>query len=86
MLIDLCFCLVFFLIRLGRIGPQIRPKTKVARRGPQGPRRPDEAGLGLKKTCLLNRPGLGSGGRPAGWVRASKNYPKPNPLPFLASI
>ena len=36
----------------------------------RGPRRPDGAGLGLrKKTRLINRPGSGFWDRPTGWVR-----------------
>ena len=51
--------LIFF------IGPQIGSKSDMAGRGPWGP---DGAGLGVKKTRLLNGTGLGNGGGPAGWV------------------
>ena len=70
-----CVCFVFlniYIIRLGWIGPWIRPKSGWT--GPVGPVKTRRGGFGAKnKTRLLNGPGPGNGGGPVGRVRASKN-------------
>ena len=64
---------VFFLIRLGRIGSRIRPRS-----GWTGPVKTWRGGFGAKKNHLLNEPSLGNMGGPTGWIWASKK-PGPNP-------
>ena len=88
MLIDLCcclclsFCFFFFLIRLGRIGPRIRPK-----RGWTGPTETWRAEFGAKKnTLLLNRPDSGNRGGPAGRVWVSKYLTWTRPIVILSSL
>ena len=68
------FLLYIFLIRLGWIGPRIRPRSGWI--GPVGLAETQWAEFGAKKkTRLLNGLGLGNRGGPASWVRISKNPP-----------
>ena len=73
------FLLYIFLIRLGWIGPWIRPRSVWT--GPVGLAKTQRAGFGAKKkTHLLNGPGLGNRGGPASWVWISKNPARTQPV------
>ena len=66
------FLLYIFLIRLGWIGPWIRPRSVWT--GPVGLAKTQRAEFrAKKKTRLLNGPGLGNRGGLASWVWISKN-------------
>ena len=75
MLIDLCF--FFFFLRLGWIGPRIRPRN-----GWMGPTETWRARFGAKKkTNLLNGLSPSNRGRLPGRVWVSKNLARTWPVP-----